>query len=108
MVIQNVARFAFGFVIGMVVEWVAIYVYKQIDPEEESNVKLVSVILMQLVVLFTMMEKFNIIDDFYTRVGMLSSQVFVFDYALKRLYPFRSYLNKRTESHGKEMFRYIS
>jgi hypothetical protein len=26
------------------VEWVAIYVYKQIDPEEESNVKLVSVV----------------------------------------------------------------
>ncbi len=101
MVIQNVARFAFGFVIGMVVEWVAIYVYKQIDPKEESNVKLVSVVLMQLLVLFTMMEKFN---NFYTRVGMLSSQVFVFDYALKRLHPFRSYLNMRTEPHGKEMF----
>ena len=95
MVIQNVARFAFGFVMGMVVEWIAIYVYKQIDPKEESNVKLVALVLMQLVVLFTLMEKFNVIDDFYTRVGMLSSQVFVFDYALKRLYPFKSYL-KRT------------
>lgn len=91
MVIQNVARFAFGFVIGMVVEWIAIYVYKQIDPKEESNVKLVTVVLMQLVVLFAMMD---IISDFYTRVGMLSSQVFVFDYALKRLYPFRSYLRR--------------
>jgi hypothetical protein len=59
---------------------------------------------MQLVVLFTMMEKFNIINAFYTWVGMLSSQVFVFDYALKR-YPFRSYLNRRTDR--KEMFRYI-
>lgn len=65
MVIQNVARFAFGFVIGIVVEWIAIYVYKQIDPREESNVKLVVVVLMQLVVLFTMMQKFNIINDFY-------------------------------------------
>jgi hypothetical protein len=96
MVIQNVTRFSLGFVIGMVVEWVAIYVYKQIDPKEESNVKLVTLVLMQLFVLFTLMEKLNIIDDFYTRVGMLSSQVFVFDYALKRLYPFKSYL-KRTE-----------
>lgn len=107
MVIQNVAKFAFGFVISMVVEWVAIYVYKQIDPEEESNVKLVSVVLMQLVVIFTIMEKFNIINDFYTRLGMISSQVFVFDYALKRLYPFRSYLNRRTEPHGKEMYMFI-
>lgn len=93
MVIQNVAKFACGFVIGMVVEWIAIYVYKQIDPKEESNVKLMAVVLMQLVVLFMMMEKFN---DFYTRVGVLSSQVFVFDYTLKRLYPFKRYLNKRT------------
>lgn len=97
MVVQNVAKFACGFVIGMVVEWIAIYVYKQIDPEEESNIKLVSVVLMQLVVLFSVMEKFLIINDFYTRVGMLASQVFVFDYALKRLYPFRSYLTRRTE-----------
>ena len=95
MVIQNVTMFAFGFVIGMVVEWVAVYVYKQIDPEEESNVKLVALVLMQLIVLFTIMENFNVINDFYTRAGMLSSQVFVFDYALKRLYPFRSYLKKR-------------
>ena len=94
MVIQNVVRFVLGFVIGMVIEWIAIYVYKQIDPYEENNIKLVGVVLMQLVVLFTIMEKFNIINDFYTRVGMLSSQVFVFDYALKRLYPFRSSLNK--------------
>ncbi|UUT40569.1 hypothetical protein [carnivorous sponge associated iridovirus] len=98
MVIQNVAKFAFGFVIGMVVEWVGIYVYKQIDPEEESNVKLVALVLMQLIVLFTMMEKFSLVDDFYTRVGMFSSQVFVFDYALKRLYPFRNYL-KRPSKH---------
>ena len=105
--IQNVVKFAFGFVISLVVEWIAIYVYKQIDPEEESNVKLVSVVLMQLAVLFTIMEKFNIINDFYTRVGMLSSQVFVFDYALKRLYPFRSYLNRRAEPHGKEMYMSI-
>jgi hypothetical protein len=90
-VIRNVARFSFGFVIGMVVEWIAIYVYKQIDPKEESNVKLVALVLMQLIVLFTLMES----GDFYTRMGMLSSQVFVFDYALKRLYPFKGYL-KRT------------
>ena len=94
MVVQNIARFAFGFIIGMVVEWVAIYVYKQIDPTEESNVKLVMTILLQLFVLFALMEKSHMIDDFYTRVGILSSQVFVFDYAFKRLYPFKSYLKK--------------
>ncbi len=95
MVLQNVAKFSFGFVAGMAVEWLAIYVYKQIDPEEESNVKLVVLVLLQLVVLFSMMEKLNVIDDFYSRVGMLSSQVFVFDYALKRLYPFKSYLKRQ-------------
>jgi len=95
MIIENVIRFTLGFVIGMVIEWVAIYLYKQIDPDEESNVKLVFLVLMQLIVLFTLIEKLNIINDFYTRVGMLSSQVFVFDYALKRLYPFKNYL-KRT------------
>jgi len=94
-VIQNVIRFSFGFVIGMVIEWIAIYVYKQIDPTEESNLKLVVLVLLHLVVLFTMMEKLKVIDDFYARVGMLSSQVFVFDYALKRLYPFKSYLKRQ-------------
>lgn len=94
MVIRNVARFSFGFVIGMVIEWIGIYVYKEIDPNEESNVKLLVLVLIQLAFLITLMEKLNT-SDFYTRVGMLSSQVFVFDYALKRLYPFKSYLKRQ-------------
>jgi hypothetical protein len=92
MVMMNVLRFSIGFVIGMIIEWIAIYFYKKLDPYEKSNTKLIGTVLMQLIFLFTIMEKFNMIEDFYTRVGMLSSQVFVFDYALKRLYPFKSYL----------------
>jgi len=87
MIFENVAMFAFGFVIGMVIEWVGIYVYKQIDPKEESNIKLITLVLIQLTIIFTIMETFNL-NDVYSRVGILSSQVFVFDYALKRLYPF--------------------
>ena len=87
MIFENVAMFAFGFVIGMVIEWVGIYVYKQIDPKEESNIKLITLVLIQLTIIFTIMETFNL-NDLYSRVGILSSQVFVFDYALKRLYPF--------------------
>ena len=92
MIVQNVSGFALGFAIGMIVEWIAIQIYNQIDPKKESNVKLIAVVVMQLVVLFTLME--NITDDFYTRMGMQTSQVFVFYYALRRLYPFGSYLKR--------------
>lgn len=97
MIIQNVAGFALGFVIGMGVEWIAIHVYDRIDPKKESNVKLVAVVVMQLLVLFTLME--NITDDVHTRMGMQTSQVFVFYYALRRLYPFRSYLKRPEMFH---------
>jgi NhaP-type Na+/H+ or K+/H+ antiporter len=92
MVVENVAKFVFGFVIGMIIEWVIIYVYNQVDPREESNVKLITLVVIQLFILFALMEKFSIIDDVYSRVGILSSQVFVFNYALKRLYPFKNYM----------------
>jgi len=92
MVVENVAKFVFGFVIGMIIEWVIIYVYNQVDPREESNVKLITLVVIQLFILFALMEKFSIIDDVYSRVGILSSQVFVFNHALKRLYPFKNYM----------------
>jgi hypothetical protein len=92
MVIQNVVKFSFGFFIGMVIEWLAIFIYKKVDPEEESNIKLILLVLMQLIIIFTLIEELDMIDDFYSRIGMISSQVFVFDYALKRFYPFKNYL----------------
>jgi uncharacterized membrane protein YGL010W len=94
MVIQNLGKFTFGFIIGMMIEWVGIWVYNKIDPNAESNVKLITLVLLQLFILFGIMEKLNVMNDVYTRVGMLSSQVFVFDYAIKRLYPFKDYLKR--------------
>lgn len=54
--IQNVTLFALGLVIGMVVDWIAIRAYNQIDPQKESNVKLAAIVLTQLVVLFAIHE----------------------------------------------------
>lgn len=78
----------------MIVEWFGVWIYKKIDPDEKSNTKLIVLVVIQLFTLFWLMEQMNAINDIYLRVGMLSSQVFVFDYAFKRLYPFKGILKE--------------
>jgi hypothetical protein len=86
MIVENLFKFLYGFIVGMIVEWLGIWIYKKIDPNEESNTKLILLILIQLFILFWLMEEMDAMNDLYLRMGMLSSQVFVFDYAFKRLY----------------------
>ena len=72
--------------IGIVLEYIVTNFYKKIDAKEESNLKLVVVVLLQLTLLIGILEHFD--KNFYLRMGLLPSQVFVFNYAYKRLDPF--------------------
>lgn len=84
--LSNLTRFIFGFVVGLLIEFAAVFFYSLIDPPRTSNVKLFAVVLLQLLGLFYVMDTFAFVDDMYSRVGMLASQLFIFDYSLKRLY----------------------
>lgn len=84
--LENLVRFTFGFILGLLIEFIAVFFYTIIDPSKTSNIKLFAVVLVQLIALFYMMETFDVADNMYARVGILASQLFIFDYSLKRLY----------------------
>ena len=92
-VIMNVGNFIMGFLVGLLVETIAVYIYFQLDPREKSNILLVVVILWQLYLIFTIMEETHMGGDFYSKIGILTSQVFIFDYGLRRIYPLKSLLH---------------
>ena len=78
----NFTNFLFGLVVGLLIEMMAVYFYKAIDPKQKNDLKLILVILLQLYVIFWAMENM-FINDFYSRAGMLTSQVFIFNYGMK-------------------------
>lgn len=91
MILQSLVNFILGIALGLSIDLISITIYNKIDPEHASRTKLIIVVLIQLMVVFTIFDSFTIIDDFM-RIGLLSAQVFVFKYALNKLYPFKHFL----------------
>lgn len=86
MVFTKIGKFFVGFLFGLVIELIAVELYKKIDPKSESDLKLFIIVVIQLYCIIAIMEYASLTDDLYSRIGILSSQLFVFDYALKRFY----------------------
>lgn len=86
MIIRSVIDFVIGFCIGTILEYIVVLIYTKIDPNAGDNpnkVKLALAAIGEMVVLFYLMEK---LDNKYTTMGMFASQVFIFDYALTKIY----------------------
>jgi len=86
MILKKISKFFLGFLFGLIIELIAVELYKKIDPKSKSDLKLLIVVIIQLYCIIAIIEYASLTDDLYSRIGILSSQLFVFDYALKRFY----------------------
>jgi uncharacterized protein YybS (DUF2232 family) len=91
---KDLGEIILGFILGLIGEIVAVKFYNKIDPGKSSNLKLFIVVVVQLLGMFYLLDILKELfgKDTYSTTGVLSSQIFIFDYVLKRLYP-RSYLS---------------
>ena len=81
-IIENLTFFFIGFNLGLTIEILAIILYLLIDPDKDNNIKLFSVIIIQLLLLFYIMEEFHVTKNAYMLIGVITSQTFLFDYAI--------------------------
>jgi hypothetical protein len=82
--------FIIGFSIGVLLDLVFYNIYKKVDPKEESDLKLITLIFMQLFVLaFIGYSTFDISKDwklsYFMRLGIFSSQIFLLGYGVRRI-----------------------
>ncbi len=80
---MNVIDFSMGFFIGAMLEFVAINTYLIVDPRKRSRSLLIMVALAELLLLFTLAKKLESREAWF---GMISSQVFIFNYTIRRFY----------------------
>ena len=80
---MNVFDFAMGFSIGAMLEFVAIKTYMFVDPRKRSRSLLIMVAFTELLLLFTLANKLGSREAWF---GMISSQVFIFNYTIRRFY----------------------
>lgn len=81
--------FIWGFVLGTIMDLAFLKTYKKIDPKENNNLYLTVMILVQLYVLvFVISLTFNSKNEssiYFLRIGLLSSQLFLLEFALEKL-----------------------
>lgn len=80
--ITNTGEFFLGFLMGSLIEYIAIRIYTTWDPKKMSNLKLFTVSIVGLFVICLVSQNFQQM----TKFGLFSSQIFIFDYAFTRFY----------------------
>ena len=85
---RNMFAFIKGISIGLALDVlitrVHAYIKKRRRFDNYTKILLISLVLFQLFIVFYFIEILNF--DTYARLGILTSQVFIFDYAIKHLY----------------------
>lgn len=79
-VIFDITTFGIGFMVGLMLDVVATKIHKKYS----NRYLLMALIFLQLFMVFYMIELFNF--NSYARIGILTSQVFLFKYAIKQFY----------------------
>ena len=85
--------FLVGFVVGSILDVIFFAIYKRIDPKEQNNTKLFILIVIQLYILILIFSiTYNNILKitsplllYFIRIGLLTSQLFLMEYAMERL-----------------------
>lgn len=78
----NVVEFCIGVLIGVFIENITIEAYLKWDPSKKSKLKLSIVALVELFVVFLISQSLRRVMIF----GLLSSLVFIYNYALIKFY----------------------
>lgn len=88
-IIKNISSLAIGFIVGAILELIMIRIYNYFDPKKKSNLILALVVLLQLFVLFYVLQFSESTFGQQTmaiNMGFLASQLYIFDFALKKCY----------------------
>lgn len=81
--IVNLVDFAMGFFIGAMLEFVAIRTYLLVDPRKRSRSLLALVAIAELMLLFTLANRLGSREAWF---GVISSQLFIFNYTIRKFY----------------------
>jgi formate hydrogenlyase subunit 3/multisubunit Na+/H+ antiporter MnhD subunit len=89
-IVNGISGFIFGFIIGTILDVVFFRIYKKIDPEESNNIKLFTLEIIQLMILvlligLTFQYSVDYLNSYFIRIGILSSQLFLLEFALERI-----------------------
>ena len=85
---NGVIQFLIGFIVGSLVDFIFFRIYKKIDPKERSRLLLVITIILQLNILVWLIIQTDRIgwkgpmDNYFLRIGLISSQLFLLEYAI--------------------------
>lgn len=100
---NGVAQFFVSFTFGIILDLIFFRIYKHLDPTEKNKIILAILIVLQIFLLIALVlytEKIiwkGPINNFFFRIGLLSSQLFLFEYAMKKfiniIYDRRNKLN---------------
>jgi len=83
---EGLIVFLFGFLIGTVVDTLFFRAYRKVDPKEDSYVKLLILVLIQLfLVIFIIQSTSSLKLGSSFTFGVISSQIFLLVYAVGRL-----------------------
>ncbi|ASZ85047.1 067R [Cherax quadricarinatus iridovirus] len=85
--LENTVILLFGLLIGFSIDYFFMKIFRGFGKTLDERVSLILLFIVQIAFLLFVIEKFeNILDDklLYFRIGMLSSQVFLFDLFLRK------------------------